>query len=102
MADERLLAPIRRFFADKDAVMSAYQAIFEAYSARLSKVTVIVQKSNEGESASGQVVVNGEDYLRWMEALEARLKEIEAEAGGEGPLLEGTEHVDFSRRYVRS
>ncbi len=100
MADERLLAPIRRFWT-KTQVEEAYQKIFEAYSGRLESVTVIVGKSSESESAQAQVVVSSEDYLRWMDALEARLEELEAEEAGHGPLVE-TEHVNFGARFTRT
>lgn len=98
-ADERLLAPVRRFWS-KAEVETAYRSIFDAYNARLDKVTVIVGKSNEGESAQGQVVVNGEDYLKWMEALEQRLQEIAAEENGGGRTF-GTEMVNFGAGYAR-
>ena len=99
MADERLLAPIRRFWSQAE-VEAAYQAIFTAYNARLEKVTVIVQKSTEADSAGAQVVVNGEDYLRWMDALETRLLELENEAAGVTSELPGTSHVNFGNRYL--
>jgi hypothetical protein len=101
MLDERLMAPIRRWWTRAE-VETAYQRIFAAYSDRLTKKVVIVSKSNEGESAQSQLVVEKADYLDWMESLEARLSEFDADAAGEGPLLEGTEHVDFSRRYART
>ena len=99
MADERLLAPIRRFWSP-DEVAAAYQAIFSAYNARLEKVTVIISKATEGDSATGQVVIAGEDYLRWMDALEARMQELEAAASGDGPTLQNTDHANFGSRYV--
>lgn len=99
MADERLLAPIRRFWTDEQ-VETAYEAIFTAYNARREKVTVIIGKGTEGDSASAQVVVNGEDYLRWMDALESRMKEIEDAADDVTASLEGTEHVNFGNRYA--
>lgn len=100
MADERLLAPIRRFWT-KEQAEDAYQKIFEAYSARLDSVTVIVGKNSESESAQAQVVIGKEDYLQWMDALETRLQELDAEDAGEGPLCE-TEHVNFRARYTRT
>jgi hypothetical protein len=99
MADERLLAPVRRFWTDAE-VTSAYEAIFRAYHSRLEKVTVIIGKGTEGDSASAQVVVNAEDYLRWMDALETRLQEIEAAAAGETGGPSDTTHADFCNRYV--
>lgn len=100
MTDARLLAPIRRFWSEEE-VTAAYQKIFTAYSARLDSVTVIVGKSSESESAQAQVVINAEDYLGWMDALEIRLAEYEATAAGEGPLAD-TEHVNFGNRYTRT
>jgi hypothetical protein len=46
------------------------------------------------------VVIAEGDYLRWMDALEARLNEVaDAEAGtsAEAP---GTDHVNFAQRYL--
>lgn len=99
MADERLLAGVRRFWSTAQ-VRTAYGAIFNAYHSRLEKVTVIIGKGTEGDSASAQVVVNGEDYLRYMDALEVRLQEIEATERGETSGPEDTTHVDFSNRYA--
>jgi hypothetical protein len=100
MADERLLAPIRRFWSQSE-VEEAYAKIFAAYGARLDSVTVIVGKSSEAESAQGQVVIEGSDYLVWMEALEFRLSELESSDTGVGPVV-ATEHVNFGRRYTRT
>ena len=100
MADERLLAPIRRFWTQAQ-VDEAYQKIFAAYSARLDSVTVIVGKSSESESAQAQVVIAGSDYLQWMDALELRLQELEAAAAGHGP-MSATEHANFGNRYTRT
>lgn len=101
MADERLLAPIRRFWTTKEEVETAYQKIFAAYSGRLDSVTVIVGKSSESESAQGQVVVTSDDYLTWMEALETRMQEFEATEAGVGPLA-GPEHNNFGARFTRT
>lgn len=100
-ADETLLAPIRRFWTAEQVEVN-YQAIFAAYHSRLQKVTVIVGKGTDGETANAQVVIQRSDYQMWLEALEARMVEIEQAASGSAPLLEGVEHVDFSRRYVRT
>lgn len=100
MADERLLAPIRRFWTQYE-VEEAYAKIFAAYGARLDSVTVIVGKSSESESAQGQVVIDGGDYLSWMAALEFRLQEYEATDSGVGPVVP-TEHVNFGHRYTRT
>lgn len=97
MVDERLLAAVRRFWEEED-VSTAYQQIFTAYSTRLSDVTVIVGKSNDGETANAQVVVEKEDFLEWMEILEARLVELnEDEETASGPAT-----VNYSQRYVGS
>jgi hypothetical protein len=100
MVDERLLAPIRRFWT-QEQVDEAYQRIFAAYSARLDEVTVIVGKGSESENAQAQVVISAADYLQWMDALETRLQEFEAENDGLGPLAT-PEHVNFRNRYTRS
>jgi hypothetical protein len=99
MADERLLAPIRRFWT-RNEVEIAYSAIFSAYHGRLENVTVIISKSSEGDSATGQLVIANEDYLRWMDALETRMQEIEAADEGVTATLEGTGHVNFGNRYA--
>lgn len=100
MIDARLMAAVRRFWS-RSEVDAAYQAIFTAFHDRLSKKVVITSKSNEGESSSAQLVVERDDYLAWMDALELRLQELDAAASGE--LLPGeTEHVDFSQRYIRT
>lgn len=99
MPDERLLAPIRRFWTQSQ-VETAYQAIFAAFNSRLENVTVIIGKGTDGDNASAQVVVSGEDYLRWMDALETRLAELENLADGVTASLEGTEHVNFGNRYL--
>jgi hypothetical protein len=97
MVDERLLAPIRRFWTEEE-ITAAYQKIFAAYGARLDSVTVIVGKSSESESAQAQVVIAGTDYLQWMDALESRLIELENTAAGITGELSATTHTDFSRR----
>lgn len=100
MVDERLIAPIRRFWTQEE-VTTAYQRIFSAYSARLDSVTVIIGKSSESESAQAQVVISKDDYLQWMDALELRLTEYEAAASDLGPISE-TEHINFASRYTRT
>lgn len=99
MADERLLAPIRRFWT-REQVDTAYEAIFTAYHGRLESVTVIVGKSTEGDSASGQIVVSAKDYLEWMDALEARLQELENADDDVTAELQGTLHTNFGSRYL--
>ena len=99
MADERLLAGVRRFWSASQ-VKTAYEAIFNAYHSRLQKVTVIIGKGTEGDNATAQVVVNGEDYLRYMDALEVRMQEQEAEGRGETAGPGDTTHVNFGRKYV--
>ena len=95
MADSRIIAAMRRFL-DEEAAEAAYQTIFNAYTQRLADVTVITGKSTEGESAQAQVVVNREDYLEWMEALE----EILAEA--EGSATAGPVHVSQLNRFTET
>jgi transketolase N-terminal domain/subunit len=99
MADERILAPIRRFWSDS-TVATNYQAIFAAYHSRLEEVTVIIQKGTEGDSASAQVVIQSADYEKWMQALEARMVEIENTTDGITAELEQTGHVNFGNRLA--
>jgi hypothetical protein len=99
MPDERLLAPIRRFWTPME-VEAAYKAIFSAFHSRLEKVTVIISKSTEGDSASGEVVIAEGDYLRWMDALEARLNEVADSEAGTIAAPEGTNHMNFGNRYL--
>lgn len=99
MADDRLLDPIRRFWS-AETVETAYEAIFTAYHSRLEKVTVIIGKGTEGDTANAQVVINSEDYLRWMDALETRMKQIENEADGVTATIEGTDHTNFGNRIL--
>jgi hypothetical protein len=76
MIDGTLLTAIERFWTT-EKVQTTYETILNAYLARLNSVTVIIGKSTEGDSASGQVVISREDYREWMDTLEARLGEIE-------------------------
>ena len=100
MVDERLLAPIRRFWT-QEQVETAYQKIFDAYSTRLDEVTVIVGKGSESENAQAQVVITSSDYLQWMDALETRLQEIDDAAADLAP-VSTPEHVNFNARYTRT
>lgn len=95
MADMRMLAAIRRFL-DLGEVTALYQQIFTAYTNRISEVTVIVGKSTEGESAQAQVVVEREDYLNWMDALEEIIVELEGVSAG------GNVHVSNLNRYTET
>ena len=101
MADERILAPIRRFWS-KAEVETAYKKVFAASNSRLDEVTVIIGKSTGEDSANAQVVVGREDYLAFMDACEVRLKEYESEEGGENPAMQDTRHVQFCGRYLRT
>ena len=99
MIDDILLSAIKRFW-NAEKVETTYSTILDAYLNRLEKVTVIVSKATEGDSASAQVIVSAQDYREWMETLEARLAELEAEAAGTGSTHPGTEHVIHSNRFV--
>jgi len=101
MTSDTLLAAIRIEYTDVQ-VSEAHAAIFAAWRSRIDKVTIIVGKGNESSSASGQVVVNAADYDLWLGCLQQRLREIAADAGSTGTLHEGTEHVSFSQRYIRT
>jgi len=98
MADDRLLAPLRRFW-NEEQVTTAYEAIFTAFHSRLEQVTVIVSKGTEGDSAAAQVVVQADDYLAWMDACEIRLNEFDNEAAGVTGELEMTTHANFGATY---
>jgi len=93
MIDGTLLDAIREFWTEQKT-RDTYERILEAYLGRTEKVTVIVSKGTEGDSASGQVVVTARDYREWMATLQARLDEL---AGGE---VFRRETVDFSGRCV--
>lgn len=93
MIDGVLYDAIREFW-DESQIRAAYQSIFEAYHARLTDVTVIVGKSTEGDSASGQVVIQRQDYREWMATLASALQAL----GGD-PVFQ-RETVDFSARPV--
>lgn len=99
MADERILAAMTRFMTRETALV-AYEAIFQAYAARLADVTVITGKSSEGESAQAQVVVNREDYLEWMDCLETILERLAAEAAGTA--TGGAVHANFNQRWIET
>lgn len=99
MADERILAPIRRFWTDLQ-VRTAYQTIFQAYHARLAEVTVIIGKGTEGDSASAQVVISATDYEKWLEACEARMVELENACSGITAELKHTGHANFGARFL--
>jgi len=102
MADERILAAIRRFFESKEAVLAAYQAVWQAWSAGFSNPVTITGKSSGEDSANGELVVRPDQFVTYMDALEARMKEYEAEEAGEGATLENVRHTDFGCRFVRT
>lgn len=97
MLDDVLLRAIRRFWSETE-VSAAYERIFAAYSARVDSVVVITNKSTDGDTAAGQIVVHKDDYRDWMAALEQRLEEFSAQASGAGTTFTGTEHVEFCHR----
>lgn len=101
MTSDVLLAAIRIEYTDAQ-VAEAHSAIFAAWRGRIDKVTIIVGKGNESSSASGQVVVNAADYEMWLAALQQRLREIASAGDSTGTLHEGTEHVSFDKRYIRT
>jgi len=94
MIDGTLLTAIERFWTT-EKVQTTYETILNAYLARLNSVTVIIGKSTEGDSASGQVVISREDYREWMDTLEARLAAIES-----GGTTFPHETVSFANRFV--
>lgn len=101
MADERLLAPIRRFWTDEE-VETNYAAIFAAFISKLEKVTIIISKGTEGDQAGAQVWVQKSDYLEYLDALETRMKEIENEAEGVTAENTTTRHVNFGCKTLQT
>lgn len=95
MADMRIMAAIRRFLNPSE-VEALYLQIFQAYTSRISEVTVIVGKSTEGESAQAQVVVDREDYKDWMDGLEEIMQE------NAGTSASGNVHTSFLNRYTET
>lgn len=93
MIDGVLYDAIREFWSEAQ-IRAAYETIFQAYHARLTDVTVIVGKSTEGDSASGQVVIARDDYREWMATLNSALQDIA------GTAAFSRETVDFSNRCV--
>ena len=99
MADERILAPIRRFWNEAQ-LDAAYEAIFTAYHGRIAEVTVIVGKASDGDSATGQIIIAAADYEKWLDACEARKLEYEATAAGVTSGPTAATHADFGSRYL--
>ena len=100
LMDGVLVEALRIEYTTLESLQAAHTQIFQAWRQRIDRVQVIVSKGNEGSSASGQVVVDQKDYRDWLEALQALIREKQAAAAGTGTVFTGTEHVDFSRRYV--
>lgn len=101
MADEAILAPIRRFWS-KERVTAAYSELWEACQSQALDQTIIIGKSSGEDSANAQLVVTPQMRDRYLEAFETRLKEYEAAEADESPVLEHTRHTDFSHRHVRT
>jgi hypothetical protein len=101
MADETILAPIRRFWS-KERVESAYRELWEACQSQALDQTIIIGKSSGEDSANAQLVVTPQMRDRYLEAFEVRLKEYEAEEAEEGTTLEHNRHTDFGCRHVRT
>ncbi len=100
MASGVLVEAMRIEYSTLASVEAAHAAIFAAWRSRIDKVTVITSKGNEGSNAGAQVVVERRDYEEWLEALQQLRRELTAAAAGTGVVFGGTEHVDFSKRYV--
>jgi hypothetical protein len=101
MADERLLAPIRRFW-NKETVLEAYRKIFEAVQGHFDNPVTITGKSSGEDSANGEITVRPEQFLAYLEVLEARMLEYDAAEAGEEVTQKGNSHADFSYRHVRT
>ncbi len=101
MADEAILAPIRRFW-NRARVEAAYSELWEACNSQALDQTIIIGKSSGEDSANAQLVVTPQMRDRYLEAFETRLKEYEAEDAEESPTQEHNRHTDFSFRHVRT
>jgi hypothetical protein len=99
MADDRLLAAVRRYWT-RAQIDAAYQAIFAAcYQRQLNEVT-ITGVNFEGENSQGTVTVQREDYLMWMEALEQILQEKANEDAGTVAAPQGAPITNFSTTFL--
>lgn len=100
MADERILAGVRRWWTTYQ-VETAYQAVLAAYSSTMAKEVVIIGSDFDGQNSSGQYVLDREAMAKWLDILEARMQEIDEQASGESQLIQGSPSTDFySRRRV--
>lgn len=99
MADPVLVSALVEL-KTKDEIQSIRSTVLEAYLGRIENVTVIIGKSSESDSATGQVVVSRDDYREWLAATEEAISRKDAAEAGEGVLLEGASHVNFSKRFV--
>lgn len=96
MADERLLAGVRRFWTAQQ-VEDAYKCVLGAYSNGITKEVIITGTDFDGQNANGQIVLNREDMAAWLDVLESRTLEIGDAAEGL-PEVAGTPSTDFRRR----
>jgi hypothetical protein len=100
VVDERLLAGVRRYWSQVD-IETAYQAVLQAYASNLTKEVVITGTLFDGQSASGQFVLDRAAMAGWLDVLEYRLQEIEADAAGDAPIGNpDAPSADFSRRRL--
>lgn len=100
--DERLLAAIRRFWTEEE-VSTAYQAVLTAYASSTAKTVEITGTTFDGQNANATIILDREAMASWMDVLETRMAEIEAEssASAEVPtLVTGSPVTNFSTRYV--
>lgn len=99
MADERLLAAVRRFW-NRAQCESAYAAVLAAYSNAATLEVSITGTSFDGQSASGQFVLDRPSMAAWMDVLESRLAELDAAASGLPEMVSGSPFTNFSTRIV--
>jgi hypothetical protein len=100
VADERILAGVRRFWT-REAVDAAYQKVLSAYANTVAKEVVIIGSDFDGQNSSAQYVLDREAMAKWLDVLEARLQEIEEAASGEAATVSGSPSTDFyTRRRV--
>lgn len=99
MADPVLVSALVEL-KTKAEIQAIRTTVLEGYLHRIENVTVIIGKSSESDSATGQVVVSRDDYREWLAATEEAIAQKDATEAGEGVLLQGASHVDFSKRFI--
>lgn len=99
MADDRLLAAVRRYWTTAQ-IDAAYQAIFSAFYTRQQNEVTIIGVNFEGENSQGSVTIHRDDFLLWMDALETILREKENAAAGTLAAPENAPIANYANRYI--